>query len=169
MSLEYVNGSSSSRVTIFSLTDNTQVEVINLDLTNLSSGQVEDYEESFKRLITAQGKIIDFDFKGSRIIFDLDYSEDIEKHNSFNIEKISAYNSQPERYKLIFTPRIDILKRTFEIRMLDGKFSQGIDVGGVDAKNNTLTRIKFITKYTVSKNFIDPLDVIIPMPFKVKI
>jgi len=161
----YVNGASNARVTVFDLSTKEQTEVIDLDLCGFTAGQVEDYEEEFKRNKTEQGKLIDFDFKASRILFTLDYSEDIEKANSFDIEKIAFYNSLPDRYQLILTPRVDILRRTFEVRLYDGKYSQGIDVGGVDAKGNTLTVIKFITVYPVGKNFIDPLDVIAPMPF----
>jgi len=168
MAFNYVNGVGYPRVSVFRISDNSLVEMIDLDLCGLEGGFREGYAEAFKRNITQQGRIIDFDFTGSRIIFVLDYSEDIEKANSFSIERIANYNSQPENYRLILTPRVDILKRRFEVRMLDGAYDMGVQTGGTYAKGNTLTVIKFITTNTGSKNFVDPLGVYVPFsPFYV--
>jgi len=162
----YVNGYRYPRITVFNIVTNTQTEVINLDLC-MSAGLVEEYEENFKRNETVAGRLIDFDNKASRIIFTLDYSEYVRKENTFYIEKVFFYNSLPDTYKLILTPRIDVLKRYFEVRLMDGAYSMGIMKGGLEAPGNRLPIIKFITKYTVGKNFVDPLDVAVPLPFKV--
>lgn len=166
MAYDYVNGVSYPRVTVFNIVTMAQTEIINLDLCN-SNGLTEDYIENFKRNETEAGRLIDFDNKACRIIFTLDYSEYIKKNNSFNIEKIFFYNSLPDTYKLIFTPRVDVLKRYFEVRLFDGAYSFGAVKGGLNSPGNRLPIIKFITKYTVGKNFIDPADVVVPLPFYV--
>lgn len=168
MSYDYINGVSYPRITVFSLTDNTVVEQIDLPLCN-TAGLVEDYQEDFKRNQTEAGRIINFDNKACRIKFTLDYSEYLRKAETLVIEKVFFYNSQPDKFKIILTPRVDVLKRFFEVCLDDGAYSMGVNKGGTNARGNRLAIIKFITKYTVGKNFVDPADVLIPLPFKVRI
>lgn len=167
MSLRYINGSGNARITVYNIATTALVETIDFDLCNLSEGQVENYQEDFKRNETHSGRLIDFNFKGSRIIWDLDYTEDIELENAIKIEKVYRYNSEPETFKLMFTPRIDVLRRSFEVRLTTGAYSQGIQTGGLSARGNRLTSLSFITTYPVSKNFTNPNDVAVPLPFYV--
>lgn len=164
----YVNGVAYPRVTIFNIVTNEFVEQIDLDLCG-ANGLIEDYQENFKRNETDSGRYIDFDFRASRITFTLDYSEFVKKNNSFKIEKIFFYNSQPELYKLILTPRADVLKRFFEVRLSDGSYSMGALTGNINSQGNKLPIIKFVTKITVGKNFVDPDNVAVPLPFFVNI
>jgi len=163
----YVNGYQYPQIVIKGVETNNTVETISLDLCN-EGGLTEEYTEDFKRNELESGGYVDFDFRGSRIIFTLDYSEYVRKNNLFNIEKIFAYNSNPNSYKLQIRPRADVLGRTFEVRLYDGKYSLGIMKGGINTPGHRLPVIQFITVDTVSKNFLDPDTLPSPLPYNLK-
>ncbi len=163
----YINGVSYPAILVLSADGTNIIEEIELDLCG-EGGLVEEYEEDFKRNKLESGRIIDFDFKGSNIIFTLDYSEYVKKSLMFKIEKIYAYHSQPLLYKLILIPRADVQARSFEVRLEDGRFSMGVLKGGVNAKGNRLPVIKFVTLNPQSKNFMDSDNLQIRSQYKVK-
>jgi len=162
MAYNFVNGYSYPTILIKNATTNAVVERIDLDLC-MSNGMEESYVEDFKRnQLEKLGRFVDFDFKACRITWTLDYSEYVKKNNLLKIEKILAYHSQPDSYKIYLRPRTDIQRREFEVRFLDGNYSIGILKGGAYAKGNKSTVIKFVSTELISKNFIDPDDVSIP-------
>ena len=163
----FVNGTGIPVVLIKSYPYNEPVETIRLDLCG-EQGLTESYEEEFNRVqLSETGEYIDYNFRGSRIIFRLDYSEVIFKANSFNIEKIFHYNSLPEEYNIYLFPRIEAGNRYFKVRLLDGIYSQGVLKGGGLAGGNKGTVISFITTTPVSKNFVDIDSLISPTPLNV--
>ena len=111
---------------------------------------------------------MDFDFKGARIVFNLDYSQYARKSNLSKIEKLLFYNSVPGSYRLFITPRVDAQARDFEVRFLDGNYDLGILTGGANAQGHKLPVIKFITVIPQGKNFIDPDNLSIFSQYKVK-
>lgn len=159
MSSLYLNGVSYPVFKIKTLA-NELVEVINLDLCG-ENGLTEEYEEDYKRVtLESNSRIIDYDFRGARIKFILDYSDYVRVDNLMNIEKLFFYNSLPETYKIILSPRADIGARQFEVRLADGKYSLGIQP---DAYNHKDPVIEFITVIPSSKYFTDPNDIYIPL------
>ena len=159
----YINGVSYPRILVKNSL-NEIIDTIDLDLCG-ANGLTEEYTEDFKRIELESGRFIDYDTRGSRITFTLDYSEYIKKANLFLIERIFFYNSIPE-YTLLLYPRLDVLARNFEVRLLDGTFSLGILTGGVNAKGHKYPVLKFITATTGSKLFIDPDLLYLPLAIK---
>ncbi len=157
----YINGYSYPIIEIRDRTDDSIVSRLSLDLCN-EGGLTEAYEEDFKRNKLESGGLVDFDFKGSRIIFTLDYSEYARKTNLFNIENIFAYNAQPLSYRIVLYPRADVMSRSFEVRLHTGNYNLGIMKGGAYALGNRLPIVEFITTNPVSKNFADPDTLAIP-------
>lgn len=164
----YINGYSYPRMIIKDYTTLEVIESIDLDMCNLSGGMQESYQEYFKRNELESGRLVDFDFKGARIVFNLDYSQYARKSNLSKIEKLLFYNSVPDSYRLFITPRVDAQARDFEVRFLDGNYDLGILTGGANAVGHKLPVIKFITVIPQGKNFIDPDNLSIFSQYKVK-
>jgi hypothetical protein len=165
----FINGYSYPVVTVKDYDTNDLIDTIYLDQCNLSGGFNEAYEEDFKRNeLEKTGRYIDFDFKGARIVFSLDYSQYVKKSNLSKIEMIHMYNSNPDSYKIFLRPRADAQAREFEVRLLDGSWELGIHTGGAFSPGNKLPVIKFVTTTPVSKDFIDPDNLSIFSQYKVK-
>lgn len=162
---DYINGYSYPKIVIKDVDTNETINTIELSLCG-AGGLVENYVEDFKRIELESGRYIDYDYRGSRISFQLDYSEYIRKTDLALIELIFAYNSQPETYKLILYPRADIGARYFEVRLTDGSFSLGILKGGINTVGHRLPVINFITTVSLGKNFLDPDLLYIPLTLK---
>ena len=154
----YINGVSYPTVEIRS-TAGALIETITFPLC-MENGLIEDYTEDFKRVELQSGQYIDYDFKGSRIRFELDYSSFCDAETILNIEKIFYYNSLPLLYNIHLIPRNDMKIRRFEVRLEDGKFNLGVLRGGVNAPGNRNMVIKFITKIPQGKNM---QQVVIPV------
>lgn len=163
MSYNYVTGSAYPIFYIRDKVSGALVETITMDLCMLQEGMLESYEEDFKRVILEQNsKIIDYDFRASRITFALDYSLS-RKTNSLNIEKLSAYNSMPETYTLRMKPRGDA-PREFDVRINTGQWSLGVYTGGIVAVGNKISVVEFITVLPVSKEWRDLDDIAVTFP-----
>lgn len=160
----YINGYSYPEVIIKGVATGNVVENISLDMCNLSGGMTESYQEYFKRNELENGRLVDFDFKGCRITFTLDYSQYARKANLFLIDKIIAYATQPETYNIYLRPRADSNKREFHVKILDGNFELGILTGGINTPGHKLPVIKFITVIPTSKIFDDPDDNLTMLP-----
>jgi len=161
----YVNGVGYPIIKVKSIATGLFVETIQLDLC-MEGGLVEDYAEDRQSVQLQSGEIIHYDFKGSRISFTLDYSSYVQKANLFLIERIFFYASLPDSYQLFLTPRNDVSPRVFEVLMLDGVFSLGVQTGGVNTVGHKFPVIKFITKYLVGKNFLDPDEIYLALPIR---
>lgn len=140
----YINGYSYPRIIIRAVSDGSVTETIDLDLT-MSGGLVETFEEYYKSNELETGEIIDYDFKGSRINFQLDYSEYVRKSNMLKIEKIRQYAQEPESYSVWLTPRVDVQVRSYEVRPRFN-YSIGVLTGGSNTQGNRLVSIEFVTK-----------------------
>lgn len=162
---DYINGRSYPVVIIKDAETDEIIETIQLDLC-MSAGEAEGYEEDFKRNKLETGRLVDYDFKGSNITFTLDYSEYVRKSNLFKIEKIFAYHSQPETYKIILRPRADVQKREFEVRFATGNYQLGVLPGGAYSPGNRLAVIEFVTVQPTSKMFVDPDNLSVPCRYK---
>jgi len=160
----YINGVGSPLVEVRLVSNDLLVDSIYLDLC-MSGGLVENYAEDFKSVTLENNRIINYDFKASRITFDLDYSEYVRKANLFLIENIFYYNSLPETYYLRLIPSRDLLGRGFKVSLQDGSFSLAHLSGGVKSKGHKLPIIRFITIDTVGKNFIDQDLLYVDLPF----
>lgn len=163
----YVNGVSYPLVKVLTV-DNEDVETITLDLCG-RGGLVEEYTEDFKRVVLENNSTYkDYDFRGSRIKFILDYSEYVRADNLEAIENIFFYNSLPDEYVLKLIPRADALRRQFTVRLDDGAYSLGIHTGGTNTVGHRLPLLVFVTVNPVGKNFIfNPLDLIFRNPYRV--
>ena len=146
----YINGVSYPKVEIISATG-TLIETIEFPLC-MENGLIEDYTEDFKRIELHSGEYVDYNFKGSRIRFEMDYSSFCDAETVLKIEKIFYYNTLPNQYKIYMIPRNDMRIRRFEVRLEDGKFNLGVLRGGVNAPGNRNMVIKFITKIPQGKN-----------------
>ena len=164
----YINGFNDPEVIIKGIDTGNVIETISLDMCNLQGGMTESYEENFRRKELESGQLIDFDFKGCRIIFTLDYSQYARKANLFLIEKIIAYSTQPDTYSLWIRPRADNNKREFKVKILDGIYELGILPGGINTVGHKLPVIKFITENLTSKIFDDPDDNLTMLPHYLK-
>ena len=78
------------------------------------------------------GEGIDYDTRGSRITFTLIILNILKKQICFLIGEYFS-NSIPE-YTLLLYPRLDVLARNFEVRLLDGTFFALHLNGGVTQK-----------------------------------
>ena len=92
----------------------------------MENGLIEDYTEDFKRIELHSGEYVDYNFKGSRIRFEMDYSSFCDAETVLKIEKIFYYNTLPNQYKIYMIPRNDMRIRRFEVRLEDGKFNLGV-------------------------------------------
>ena len=73
MPYQFLNGYGAPRIVIQEIATNSNVNTIDLDLC-MVEGLREDYEEDFKRVtLEYNSKIIDYDYRGSKITFNLDY------------------------------------------------------------------------------------------------
>ena len=156
-----INGVSYPMFRIATATD-SEYEWIDFELCG-EAGYTEDYTEDFKRVqLRKDNRFIDYDFKGSRIKFILDYSEYIKADMLFNIEKIFAYNSQPDTYTIYFYPRSEKLNRFFEVRLEDGQFSLQLLP---DRKGHTLPVLRLISTITQIKNFVPTENEVFRSPY----
>ncbi len=166
----YINGVSYPVFTIYTIGDaydygGVYVDRIEFPLC-MEGGLTEEYSEDFKRVELENGRKVDYDHRGANIIFTLDYSSFIVKDDVFKIERIFAYNANPGAgFKIYLHPRADALPRFFEVRLLDGAFSLGVNTGGTRTPGNKSPVLKFITAYPGSKNMIDPDNLATPLPF----
>lgn len=159
----YINGYSYPRILIKD-DSNAIIDIIDLPLCS-ENGLIEEYAEDYKRVELENGSYYDYDNRGARITFTLDYSNYIIKANLFLIEKIFFYNSVPN-YSMVLYPRIDVLARNFDVKLFDGSYSLGILTGGTLAKGHKYPVIKFITTQPGSKNFIDSDLLYLPLTLK---
>lgn len=158
MSSTYINGVSFPIVKIKD-TSGAVVDTINLDLCG-ANGLIEEYTEDFKRVVLGKNKKkIDYDFKGTDIIFILDYSEYSATGNLFDIELIKTYNRSPELYNLFLIPHSDLPGRSFQVRLEDGKYSQRVIF---DEVGHELPILRFVTIQPGETNFLDPNAVYCP-------
>mgnify|MGYP001271779100 CR=1 FL=1 len=169
MSSNYVNGVSYPIFNIYTIGSiyrdgGTYVETIELSLCQ-QGGLTEAYREVFKRVELENNYKRDYDFSGAEIVFTLDYSPYVSKDDLLKIERLFYYNSLPDNYKVILTPRADALPRFFEVRLLDGVYSTGILPGGNNAPGNRLTVVQFVTVRPAGKNVIDVDQLATPLPF----
>jgi len=163
----YLNGISYPRIEIRAISNNELIDTFDLDLCSYEGGLQEDYAEEFKRIILEKdNKYIDYNNKASRITFTLDYSPYVKASNLMNIEKIFYYNSLNDTYKIILYPRIDILARSFEVRLLDGAYSLRVHSGGTRTIGHKMPVISLVTVTPVGKNFIDASLNYIPLQIK---
>ena len=145
-----LNGILNPMMRIATATD-AEFDLIELDLCG-ETGLTDDYTEDFKRVkLRKDNRFVDYDFKGARAKWSLDYSEYIKADMLFKIELIFAYNSQPDTYTMFFYPRSDKLNRFFEVRLEDGQFSLNLLP---DRKGHGLPILRLISTITVSKNFV---------------
>ena len=163
MSYNYVTGSAYPIFYVRLVSSGALVETINLDLCMLEQGMLESYKEDFKRVILEQNsRIIDYDFRASRITFLCDYSLS-KKTNTLNIDKLSFYNSQPLTYLVRMKPRADA-PREFTVRMNTGEWSLGVYPGGTLAIGNRLSVIEFISEKPEGKQLLDLDNLAVPLP-----
>lgn len=167
MAIDIINGYGAPRMNIVRLSDGLIYEEIDLDMCMIEAGLQEDYQEDFKRIeLEYNGGFVDYDHRGSRITFTLDYVSLCSGANLLNLDKIEKYNTQPDTYKLIFMPRTILAgTRAFEVRC-EGSFSSGIHTGSLSAIGMKGVRVSYVTTYPVSKNFYDmERDTIVINPF----
>lgn len=157
MAYGILNGYGSPAMIIQRKSDLVNIATINLDLCMIESGLTEDYTEDFKRIyLEKNSEIVDYDFKGARIKFNLDYVSLCTGDNLMKLDIIEAYNSQPLIYDLYFQPRTTLSQgRTFRVRSSGDGFSQGIHSGANgSAIGHKGVKVSYITVFPVSKNFI---------------
>lgn len=169
MSYQFLNGYGSPRILVQNIVTLVNDFTIDLDLCMLEGGLLESYNEDFKRVKLETGRIIDYDFKGSNIKFDLDYNF-CTAANLLKIDRICYYNSLPGTYKLYLQPRFyRSQNRIFEVRFSGDEWSQGMNTGGVNSVGHRDVKISFITTYPVGKSFNYTDDSIQAAAFKVAI
>jgi len=156
MSYQFLNGYGSPRIVIQNRNTNINDYTIDLDLCMIE-GLVEDYQEDFKRVeLEYNSEIIDYDFRGCKITFNLDYTSYCSATNLLNIDTIHHYNSLPDDYKLFLQPRtVAAGGRAFEVRLSGDSWSQGMHKGGNASIGHKNTKISFVTSHPVSKGFVD--------------
>ena len=88
MSYSFLNGYGAPEITIVDVATNLTVNIIQLDLC-MVDGLMEEYEEDFKRIVLEyNSKIIDYNYRGSKITFHLDYDSYCSATNLMNIDLI---------------------------------------------------------------------------------
>jgi len=153
MAYNFLNGYGSPKMVIQHIDNKTNDITIELDMCMLEGGLMENYNEDFKRIKLENGKIEDYDFKGSNIKFDLDYNF-CTAENLYKIDLINYYNSLPELYKMFFSPRtLRASGRVFEVRCSGDEFSQGVETGGTEAPGHRNVKVSYITTYPGGKQF----------------
>lgn len=156
MSYQFLNGYGSPRIVIQEIATNSNVNTIDLDLCMIE-GLNESYEEDFKRVVLEyNSKIIDYDYRGSKITFTLDYDSYCSADNLMNIDLIHAYISRSDEFRVFLQPRtISDGGRVFEVRLSGDAWNQGMLIGGSSALGHKGVKISFITAFPVSKAFSD--------------
>ena len=156
MAYEFLNGYGSPQIVIQRISDLYNIETISLDYCMIEAGLSEEYQEIFQRLELWNHKLIDYDFKGSRITFNLDYGSYCSATNLLNIEKIHYYNSNPDTYKLYFSPRtIPDAGRVFEVRLIGEGWRQALIENSASGIGHKDVNIGFVTVYPQPKQMYD--------------
>lgn len=156
MSYQFLNGYGAPRVIIQSVATKLNDFTIDLDLCMIE-GLVEEYQEDFKRVtLEYNSKIIDYDYRGAKITFNLDYDSYCSATNLMNIDIIHYYISKSDEFKVFLQPRtIADGGRTFEVRLSGDSWSQGMHKGGSSSIGHKGVKISFITAHPEGKNFSD--------------
>lgn len=156
MSYQFLNGYGSPRIVIQDAVTNLNVTTIELDLCMIE-GLREDYQEDFKRItLEYNSKIIDYDYRGSKITFNLDYDSYCSASNLNKIDIIHAYISRSDEFRVYIQPRtVADGGRVFEVRLSGDIWGQGMHKGGSASVGHKGVKISFITAFPVSKNFTD--------------
>lgn len=156
MPYQFLNGYGAPRVVIQEIATNSNVNTIDLDLCMID-GLMEEYEEDFKRVtLEYNSKIIDYNYRGSKITFHLDYDSYCSATNLMNIDLIHAYISRSDEFRVFLQPRtVASGGRVFEVRLSGDSWSQGMHKGGSGSIGHKGVKISFITAFPVSKNFSD--------------
>lgn len=154
MSYSFLNGYGAPEITIIDVASNMTVDIISLDLCMID-GLMEEYEEDFKRVtLEYNSKIIDYNYRGSKITFHLDYDSYCSATNLMNIDLIHAYISRSDEFRIFLRPRtVADGNRSFEVRLSGDTWQQGMHKGGIGSVGHKGVKISFITAFPVSKNF----------------
>ena len=154
MSYSFLNGYGAPEITIIDVASNMTVDIISLDLCMID-GLMEEYEEDFKRVtLEYNSKIIDYNYRGSKITFHLDYVSYCSATNLMNIDLIHAYISRSDEFRIFLRPRtVADGNRSFEVRLSGDTWQQGMHKGGIGSVGHKGVKISFITAFPVSKNF----------------
>lgn len=154
MSYQFLNGYGAPEITVIDVSTNMTVNIIQLDLCMIE-GLREEYQEDFKRVeLEYNSKIVDYDYRGSKIIFHLDYNDYCSATNLMNIDLIHAYISRSDEFRIFLRPRtVADGNRSFEVRLSGDSWEQGMHKGGNQSVGHKGVKISFITAFPVSKNF----------------
>ena len=111
----YINGYNKPR---FRITDisGVLVEIIDLPIC-MVQGLTESYKKLFKTHELQNRALVNFDYKGERISFTLDYSSLIVKPTALQIQNLENYLDSFDDYKVYLYPRDDNLSRFFEVML----------------------------------------------------
>lgn len=157
MAIKYINGSDKPRFVIRNPNTNDIVETITLPITNESGMEEETEEDKITHEFLYQSRIEDY-VRGYRIRWRLPYDQYADLTTSKAVQTIMRYRR--DRYKIFFTPRIDVPLRNFEVNFR-GAINQGVNRGGQYGEGNRLMVLNFETKYAVfDMNWMDPNEVI---------
>ena len=156
MSYQFLNGYGAPRVIIQSISTKLNDYTIDLDLCMIE-GLVEDYQEDFKRVeLEYNSQIVDYDYRGAKITFNLDYDSYCSATNLMNIDTIHHFISRSTEFRVFLQPRtIASGGRVFEVRLSGDSWSQGMHKGGSASVGHKGVKISFITVHPESKNFSD--------------
>jgi len=154
MSYSFLNGYGAPEITIVDVATNLTVNIIQLDLC-MVDGLMEEYEEDFKRVVLEyNSKIIDYNYRGSKITFHLDYDSYCSADNLMNIDLIHSYISRSDEFRVFLRPRtVADGNRSFEVRLSGDSWQQGMHKGGSGSVGHKGVKISFITAFPVSKSF----------------
>ena len=156
MSYQFLNGYGAPRVIIQSISTKLNDYTVDLDLCMIE-GLFEDYQEDFKRVeLEYNSQIVDYDYRGAKITFNLDYDSYCSATNLMNIDIIHAFISRSTEFRVFLQPRtIASGGRVFEVRLTRDSWSQGMHKGGSTSVGHKGVKISFITVYPEGKNFSD--------------
>jgi len=163
----YINGYNKPR---FRITDisGVLVEIIDLPIC-MVQGLTESYKKLFKTHELQNRALVNFDYKGERISFTLDYSSLIVKPTALQIQNLENYLDSFDDYKVYLYPRVDNLSRFFEVTLpQDYGYNLNIHNNGQNAIGNKGVIPTVITKFAVPKNWQDPDNLSRPLPFNLK-
>lgn len=149
---EFLNGYYKPRFKILN-SDGSIKEIIELPYCGIQ-GLSEGYQKIFKTHELHTGEILNFDYKGERIRFVLDYSQYSSKSLLIKARKIEDYLTSFSSYKVFLYPRSDNLSRRFEVVLpADNSTELRILTGGVNAQGHKGFALTVVTKFPVNKKW----------------
>lgn len=148
--------------------NNHFIKQFDLPYTNIE-GLIEGYEPVFKQHTLASEEKVSFDFKGYEINFTIDYNNFVTRDVLMNIKEIESFLENFNDYRVYLMPRIDVLRRTFEVVMPREKsYSLGLLLGSYNAPGHNGVVLKVVTKHPVEKLWLNPDNLTTRLPFFLK-